>query len=660
VYEAIDERLDRRVAVKVMSAALSADPAFSDRFSREARAAAKLTHINAVAVYDQGYDNTSGHHVFLVMELVEGRTLRDLIRERSGPFGPAEAITIMEPVLAALAAAHRAGIVHRDVKPENILLSDDGLVKVADFGLARAVDSDAASTRTGLMMGTVAYCAPEQIVHGQADQRSDVYAAGIVLFELLTGRTPYQGDSAMNVAYQHVHSRVPAPSSRVRGIPNEVDELVIAATDSEPSGRPADASAFLAEIAEVRADLDLPIVPLPARPRAPRPPLSSSLPNVGTLHGETNGAAPPLRPVEGATARTEFLAGASPRHDTQVVSATGPLTGPVAAPPAGPAGAAGFKGSGPRKPRGKQRTAKQRRRRRTIIGLVVVVLLGLASTIGGMKAVDWYHSWNTHVPRVANETKAQAERALADKGYKYRIGESQYSDTVPAGDVLSASPPAGSRLQRGKTVTIAISDGVHMVLVPQVAGLTFGAAQTTLTNAGLQFGPTPTQSSSLTVRRGRVISTDPAYGTSVRDGSAVTVVVSSGKPLETIPDIPLGENAGQAETQLTNAHFVVNESKQFDDSVAAGDVISVDPPSGQALYGSTVKVVVSKGPQYVQVPPITQGESSEDASAALKAVGLVPKLDTSLDGGAFDRVYAVRPGPGTSVVVGSTVVLVVV
>jgi serine/threonine-protein kinase len=213
VYAAVDERLDRLVAVKVMSSTLSSDPKFGDRFAREARSAAKLTHVNAVAVYDQGHDvSDGGHHVFLVMELVEGRTLRDLIRERNGRFTPAEAISIIEPVLAALAAAHRAGLVHRDVKPENILLSDAGIVKVADFGLARAIDADAASTRTGLMMGTVAYCSPEQISRGYADARSDVYSAGVVLFELLTGRPPYQGESAMNVAWQHVHNRVPAPS----------------------------------------------------------------------------------------------------------------------------------------------------------------------------------------------------------------------------------------------------------------------------------------------------------------------------------------------------------------------------------------------------------------------------------------------------------------
>src|SRR3978361_1571377 len=222
VYSAGDERLHRPVAVKVMSAALSTDPAFADRFAREARVAARLSHPNAVSVYDQG---TDGSHVFLVMELVRGRTLRDLLRER-GVLSPAQAVSIMEPVLGALAAAHRAGLVHRDVKPENILLSDDGAVKVADFGLARAIEADASSTRTGLMMGTVAYCPPEQISRGSADARSDVYSAGVVLFELLTGTAPYLGDSAMAVAYQHVHSAVPAPASRQHGGPPQLDAVV--------------------------------------------------------------------------------------------------------------------------------------------------------------------------------------------------------------------------------------------------------------------------------------------------------------------------------------------------------------------------------------------------------------------------------------------------
>ena len=215
VYRAVDTRLDRQVAVKVMSAGLSNDPAFGDRFAREARTAARLSHVNAVSVFDQGGD---AGHVFLVMELVEGRTVRDLLRE-NGHLPPALALSVIEPVLSALASAHRAGLVHRDIKPENILISNDGVVKVADFGLARAVEFDDVAARTGVMMGTVAYCPPEQISRGPCDQRSDVYSAGVVLFELLTGQAPFAGDSPMAIAYQHVHGRVPAPSSRVATVP---------------------------------------------------------------------------------------------------------------------------------------------------------------------------------------------------------------------------------------------------------------------------------------------------------------------------------------------------------------------------------------------------------------------------------------------------------
>jgi serine/threonine protein kinase len=285
VYRAHDERLDRQVAVKVMSAALSTDPAFADRFARAVRVAARLSHMNAVAVYDQG--TADREHVFLVMELVRGRTLRDLLREQ-GHLSPAQAVSIMEPVLGALAAAHRAGVVHRDVKPENILLADDGVVKVADFGLARAIESDATTTRTGFMMGTVAYCPPEQISRGTADARSDVYSSGVVLFELLTGSTPFTGDSAMAVAYQHVNSDVPRPSSRRLGIPAQLDDVVLRATSREQSGRPLDAGALLAELHDVRLDLGLPVVAVPPRSR------SGDNPDDTELIGRSSMAANPM------------------------------------------------------------------------------------------------------------------------------------------------------------------------------------------------------------------------------------------------------------------------------------------------------------------------------------------------------------------------------
>jgi serine/threonine protein kinase len=249
VYEAHDNRLDRTIALKVMHPTLADDEEFVTRFIREAHSAARLSHPNVVAVYDQGADQG---HVFLAMELVRGRTLRDLIRTQ-GHLSPRQTLEVLEPVLAALGAAHQAGLIHRDVKPENVLLSDDGRVKVADFGLARAVTgANSHTTTSGILMGTVAYLSPEQVTRGVADPRSDVYAAGILLFEMLTGVKPYDGDTAIQVAYRHVHDDVPAPSSLVPGLPAELDHLVARATSRDPDLRPADARRFHAEVVAAR------------------------------------------------------------------------------------------------------------------------------------------------------------------------------------------------------------------------------------------------------------------------------------------------------------------------------------------------------------------------------------------------------------------------
>ena len=271
VYRGLDTRLDRPVAVKVMSPQYVADPTFLSRFEREARLAASLGHPGVVAMYDQGQD---GDLVFLVMELVDGGTLRDLIRER-GPLPVPVVLAVLDPLLDALAAAHAAGLVHRDVKPENVLISARGSVKIADFGLVRAVGSQTVATGD-VILGTVAYLSPEQVATGVSDARTDVYAAGIVAFEMLTGRPPFEGDNPMSVAYQHVHSDVPAPSTRVDDVPAQLDELIVAATARNPDDRPRDASAFLAELRDVRTALHLPIVPvpIPVRPRpSPTPPV---------------------------------------------------------------------------------------------------------------------------------------------------------------------------------------------------------------------------------------------------------------------------------------------------------------------------------------------------------------------------------------------------
>ncbi|MDQ2749340.1 MAG: Stk1 family PASTA domain-containing Ser/Thr kinase [Pseudonocardiales bacterium] len=637
VYAAVDERLDRLVAVKVMSSALSADPAFSDRFTREARAAARLSHLNAVSVYDQGHDKSvAGHHVFLVMELVAGRTLRELIRER-GRLTPAEAVSIMEPVLSALSAAHLAGLVHRDVKPENILLSHEGIVKVADFGLARAVESDASATRTGLMMGTVAYCAPEQISRGRADQRSDVYSAGIVMFELLTGAPPYQGESAMSVAYQHVHSRVPAPSSRVKGIPTEIDELVVCATDRDPEGRPADAGEFLAELADVRTDLALPVVAVPPSPR--------------TRTRATT--APPPRPrataANGATTDV-FRRQVAGEHDTAIVpnrnaaprQAVGPPPPPpVVTPPS----------------RRSQASPAARRRRRSLIILLIVILVGLAAGYGGWWLAAGRYS---HVPKVLGSTYARALHDLQQAGYKVaRQPAPEFSESVPRDRVLRTQPGPDSRVPRGRTITVVLSGGPERFSLPKdVANKTPEQVRSQLASIPVDVATDLVPEASDTVREGLVVRTSPAAGASVKRGDEVRIYVSTGRPIIAIPNVDPGTPFDQAAQTLKAAGFAPKKTDAFSDSIAKDGVISVDP-TGTARKGATITVTVSKGPELIAVPEIPSGTRPAQAKIQLERLGFKVKIVKHF-GGILDEVVGIDPQSGTMVPPGTVITLDVV
>jgi len=641
VYAAVDERLDRLVAVKVMSAALSADPAFSDRFAREARAAARLTHLNVVSVYDQGAEVApDGHHVFLVMELVEGRTLRELLRER-GRLTPAEAISIMEPVLSALSAAHRAGLAHRDVKPENILLSDDGIVKVADFGLARAVESDPTATRTGLMMGTVAYCAPEQISKGSTDPRSDVYSAGIVLFELLTGTPPYKGDSAMNVAWQHVHSRVPAPSSRVKGIPSEIDELVINATDSDPDSRPPDAGAFLAEVADVRSELGLPVVPVPARDRSRSRRLRADV-RQRTPDAET----------------TDLLRGGAQTHDTTVVPRRGQQ--PAAPPPplrTGPAGPAAPPPPVVIPPQQAKATRRSRRRRRALIALLVVLLLGAAAAWGGKLLADHYLKY---VPNVVKKTESIAVQRLKHAGYHVSVYRA-FSEDVGKGLVISTDPGAGERLADGGTVTVTVSTGPQMFTVPSVRKDSYDTAVSQLRQAGAKnVVATPQSAYDDVVPKGDVVGTTPAAGQSIPRTSPVTLIVSKGPRSYPVPAIAPGTPYDEARRTLKNAtgQFHPKRVDEYSDTVGKDEVISLDP-SDQAVKGSTITVTVSKGPEFVTVPDIPLGTSKSDADTQLRQLGLVPDFKQEIGDRTDPVVYSV-PSAGQKVHVGATVTVIVI
>lgn len=629
VYSALDERLDRPVAVKVMSAALSTDPAFADRFAREARVAARLAHLNAVAVYDQGTDDG---HVFLVMELVRGRTLRDLLRER-GALPPALAVSILEPVLGALAAAHRAGLVHRDVKPENILLADDGAVKVADFGLARAIEAEQSSTRTGLMMGTVAYCPPEQISRGFADARSDVYSAGVLLFELLTGAAPYSGDSAMAVAYQHVHSDMPAPSSRRPEIPAQLDEIVQRATNREPAGRPLDAGAMLAELHNARIDLDLPVVAVPPRPQtwgaASDTQRIRRLPEGGTATATT--APTPVRPA-GSDLQHTTVQQRSPSEQARDRAGSQPARTPAA-------------------------SRRRRSRRRGAVVVTIVLLLGLLTGYGAWYlAVGRYHQ----VPNLVGDSRTAAADELRNAGFTVDpVVDQAFSETAASGVVIATHPDAGSHLLSGHSVRLVISRGAERFLVPQVAGGTYAQAQQAFSSIPVRLVRSDAADPTGKIQPGQVIRTDPKPNSRIKRDSVVTIFVSTGPPIVTVPDVS-GKTQDEANTTLTKASFKVNIEQDYSDTVPTGSVIRQDPSGKSAVAKfSTVNLVISQGPRLVTVPQIRNGTPVNEARQQLEALNLRVRIKRAF-GGFLGTVVGMDPSAGTQVLAGTEIVLTVV
>jgi serine/threonine-protein kinase len=564
VYIATDTRLDRVVAVKVMRPALAEDPDFVARFAREARAAARLSSPEVVAVHDQGTDPSTGT-AYLVMEYVAGRTLRDVIRD-SGPLPPARALEVLEPVLRALAAAHAAGLVHRDVKPENVLLGDDGRVKVADFGLARAVETSNLTATTGLLIGTVAYLAPEQVEHGAADPRTDVYAAGILLWEMLTGTPPYDGDSPLSVAYRHVHDDVPPPSEVVHGIPPAVDALVVRATRRDPDARPADGAAFLAEVLAVRPSL----------------PVSSSQPTLVVP-----------RPVVAPAPVVETI---RPRHRRR---RTGLIAGIVVAVLALLALAGGwYLGSGrytsaPSVLRVSQTIAQQRL---AAAGLKTrVASPKFSETVAKGLVLDQdpapSHKVRKNgtvtitlsngpdrraVPNVVGSTVTIAEGALKSAGLVKGEEVLRFSSTAK-GLVIATDPPVGTKLRPGTPVKLVVSRGPELLQVPNVQGKQEAEAKTLVNKAGFKY--TTVQVFSDTVPAGVVADQSPSSGTAPR-GSTITLQVSKGPEVVVVPDVT-GKNVDEATAALTALGLKPTVIRPF----GVGSTVHAQSPSG----GSTVR-----------------------------------------------------------------------
>jgi len=619
VYRGTDLRLDRTVAIKVMADGLTDDPVFVRRFAQEARAAASLSHPNVVAVYDQGAD---GGHSYLVMEMVAGRTLRDLLHER-GRLSPELACSILLPVLAALSAAHRAGLVHRDVKPENILLADGSdpdaaPVKVADFGLARAIASAATTygTTAGAMLGTVAYVAPEQVSAGTTDPRTDVYSAGIVLYEMLTGLPPYIADSAISVAYRHVHDDVPPPSAAVPGLPEELDAITLRATRREPAARPVDAGAFLAELRDVVADVGLRQVPVPAagpsRPDAPRR-------HTGTLALDPAGL-----PRD---------AGGQPL-----------LVRPIPPDPA-------FR---PEPPARRPRDLEQRRHRRHfLLALLLIVVLGAGVAVAGW----WFGSGRyTSVPKLSMLTVSEAQRTAKAAHIKVEVlPQREHSEDVPAGTVVSSTPGGGAKVLRGADVELRLSSGPERYVVPSgLVGLGREAARKKLGGMPLSVQFSHAYSDSIPV--GHVIQVVPAAGTELRRGQAVGLQLSLGPRPFAVPDVT-GRGSDDATNTLRNAGLTVVPSEEFSTTVDSGQVIRQEPAVGQVTRGDTVRIVVSKGPQMVRVPDVTR-ESVNEATNDLKAAGF--KVSVQSFFAVFGQVVQTKPGGNSLAPKGSTIQIITV
>jgi len=631
VYEATDTRLDRVVALKVLHSGYAEDEAFVSRFIREARSTARLSHPHVVSVFDQGEDDGT---LFLAMEYVPGRTLRDLVREQA-PLPPAQALALLEPVLSALAAAHDAGFVHRDVKPENVLITDDGRVKVADFGLVRAVTTATNTATSGVLIGTVSYLAPELVTDGSADARSDVYSAGVLLYELLTGRKPHQGETPIQVAYKHVHEDVPPPSAEVGGIPPYVDALVARATARHRDARSADAKVLLQQLRRVRhalahgvtddpeltedltptrrdadAEATLPVTARNGRPgpRATGAPAAPSPPRHHDRDQDRNQDRHQDRPED-----------TSPQDDAAEEDDDPYL--------------------------------RRRSRKRTLgwVGLVVVLLLA-----AGAAAAGWYLSVGryTTAPDLSGLTLAEARQRVRPTDFVLRAGPTAYSETVPEGDIISTDPESGERILRTGTITAVVSKGKERYPMPDVIGASEAQARDALAEH-LAVGDVRHRYSDR-VGDGLVIRASEDQGARLRPDTAVDLVVSRGPRPIAVPEV-VGGSVADARDAIRDRGLTVNVSRTHD-SAPKGQVIDQDPDHGTLYEGDEVDLVVSKGPPLTEVPSVF-GQYRDNAVQQLEDAGFEVDVEHADGYVGFDLVSAQSPSGSELAPRGSTVTI---
>lgn len=652
VYLATDRRLERDVALKVLHPHLANDQTFLERLSREAKAAASLSHPHIVGVLDQGED---GHIAYLVMEYVKGHTLRDVLNKQ-GALPPRLALALIDPVIEGLAAAHNSGLIHRDIKPENVLIADDGRIKVGDFGLARAIS---ATTSTGALIGTVAYLAPELVLGQPADARSDIYSAGIMLYEMLTGKQPYSGDSPIQVAYQHVNSAVGRPSEAVPGLAEDLNELVQWCTAVDAEKRPVDGSALLTELRHIRTTLSDEQLDHRQQPAA------TSLSHASTA------ATVAQNPYSNATeaiattaSPTEFISHQS--NPTTIMAAGAPSF-------QAPAGAAGVDTRPPGKrdlKRIERQQAKDRARaaatpvrplregnprRRGLIWTVVIVILALLAASAG-----WFFGMGPGapgtVPDVKNKTVAEAQQLLRTAGFQSEP-QDVFDDDVLAGLAVGTRPESGAEVRKFQPITLFVSKGAQLFPLPDLTGGTLDQAKTALNGAQMALGNV-TQAFDEKVPAGVVIAQDPAKGKEVRHGTPVALVVSKGPQPIPVPDVRgLAQDAAVKAIQDAGLKAVIAPETVNDKSVPKGSVVSQAPANGTLIKGETVTLTVSKGPKMVKVPSFI-GKQATEAKRELEKLGFKVEVNNIL-GGFFGSVRDQNPA-NTEAPEGSVVTLTVV
>ena len=642
VYLATDVRLERRVAIKIMHGHLADDQAFRERFIQEARSAARLSHPNLVGVYDQGAEDDTA---YIVMEYIPGITLRDLLQEHHA-LTPEQATDILRAVLAGLASAHRAGIVHRDLKPENVLLADDGRIKLGDFGLARATT---ANTATGAaLLGTIAYLSPELVTRGAADSRSDIYALGIMLYEMLTGEQPYKGDQPMQIAYQHANDSVPAPSAAVAGVPPELDDLVAWATARNPDDRPSDAREMLDHMsgnqqratgqyrtAVLRPENATAI--LPAGTRTPSSADSGDATTILEPAGATAGGAGGQRPPARGGRNTP-----GPRR-------TGSQPGALS-----PAGQ-----------RLADKSAK-RRKRGWIILVVVLVLMAIGGTIGwAFGPGPW---GNVRIPEVAGKSVSQARQLLEAQGlHTASTTATRFDAVVAKGQVSTTKPAAKREVRKGTAIQIVVSNGPKMIALPAIVGQPISTVTAALDD-DFQLQDDQYQFSADAAKDTVIAATGLGTDGQSIDLSKTKTYGERGPVTLTVSLGPVPDVVGKTVDQATAAYDAVGltigaQDGQFSDDVPEGQIISAKVQDDPAVKGTAVDLVVSKGPAPISLPDV-QGKTINDATSTLENLGLkvsVPDC-TNILCGFYDwkaslPVDSTDPAAGTTVHRGDTITL---